>query len=134
MNEYEINVLYLKYGRRLAPEGEPSPLDPLPTKPKHKPKRKPKPKLKSKPKLKKLKVKPTDTSPPPFAWPPPPSPKKKRSKKSQYRYMVRDNCSMPTKEGFERDHIVPLSLGFDLGVSVEDMNHPDNLQCLSLFS
>ena len=27
MNEYEINVLYLKYGKRLAPDDKPSPLD-----------------------------------------------------------------------------------------------------------
>lgn len=54
--------------------------------------------------------------------------KPKTSPRKLYRGRVNHSMPLPAKEGYHRDHIIPVALGFELGLSVEQINHIDNLQ------
>jgi len=54
--------------------------------------------------------------------------KLKTSPRKLYRGRVNHSMPLPAKEGYHRDHIIPVALGYELGLSVEQINHIDNLQ------
>ena len=50
------------------------------------------------------------------------------SSKKRYRTRCNYHNPLPNKKGYDRDHIVPVSFCYELGVSDKQACHPDNVK------
>jgi len=61
---------------------------------------------------------------------PQPQPTRK-SERDKLRYKVNYHNPLPPKPGHHRDHIIPISFCYELGLTLEQINHLDNLTYLT---